>query len=379
MVIFISLFCGELSFAESNNNNFRFNGYIQDMPSIDFTKGVDGYNFNNVLHNRLNFRYSPTDNLRFAFEIRNRLISGDMVESFSPFLVEMLEHDSGLIDASYVPFSGDKWLFHTMSDRFYADWRYNNLQVRIGRQRINWGINMVSNPNDLFNTYSFFDIDYPERPGADAIRVQYFTGDMSRFDFAFSPDRDFENSTAALMYAFNKRAYDFQFVGGYYRNRLALGAGLAGSIYTTGFKGEVTLFNDFDKFDNFDYIDIVAAISFDHIFPNTMYVLFEALYNGGYKNNAGNLLMLTEPMSPDNIFISKYALTGSLTYPISPILTTSLAGVYMPDINAFYVSPNVTYSVVTNLDASLLAQYFYFNDEIEIENIAIFMRLKWSF
>jgi len=361
-------------------SNFDINGYIQDMPAIDFTKGVNGLNFNNTFHNRINMHYRPNDNLSFTFEVRNRLVSGDMIKDFSPFIVDMLEEDSGLVDASFVPYSGDNWLWHVMSDRFYMDWRSNKLQIRVGRQRINWGINMVSNPNDLLNTYSFFDIDYPERPGADAIRVQYFTGDLSRFDFAFSPDRELENSTVALMYVFNKNAYDFQLIGGYYRNRLAIGGGWAGSIGMSGFKGELTLFNDFDKFDSADNIDVVASVSFDYIFPNTLYVLLEGLYNGGHNSLVQNIFMMTEPMRADNIFISKYAVTASALYPISPVLSTSLAGSYMPDLNAFYVSPNFTYSVITNLDASLLAQYFFFDDkDFSLELLAFFMQVKWSF
>lgn len=361
-------------------DNFRINGYVQDMPSVDFLRGVDGFNFNNTLHNRINMRYRPNDNFNFVVEFRNRLIAGDMIKDFYPFIVDMLKEDGGLVDASFVPYSGDNWLWHVMSDRFYVDWRHENLQIRIGRQRINWGINMVSNPNDLFNTYSFFDIDYPERPGADAIRVQYFTGDLSRFDFAFSPDRDFENSTAALMYAFNRNAYDFQVVGGYFRNRLAIGGGWAGSIGMSGFKGEVTAFNDFDKFDSFNNIDIVASVSFDYIFPNTLYVMLEGLYNGGHSVIGQNLFMMTEPMRADNIFLSKYAVTASAMYPISPVLSTSFAGSYMPDMNAFYVSPNLTYSVVTNLDASILAQYFFFDDkDLSLEMLAFYMQVKWSF
>lgn len=39
---------------------------------------------------------------------------------------------------------------------------------------------MAWNPNDWFNTYNYFDFDYEERPGTDAIRVRvYFKDGMS--------------------------------------------------------------------------------------------------------------------------------------------------------------------------------------------------------
>jgi len=366
--------------GEASSNKFSIRGYLQEMPSLQFVTGVDGYSFNNTLHNRLNMQYQFSSNLHVAFEVRNRLLSGDMVKSLSPVIVDLLEKDNGLVDASMVPFSGDNWVWHLMSDRFYIDWKNNKLQIRLGRQRINWGINMVSNPNDLFNTYSFFDIDYPERPGADALRVQYFTGDLSRVDFAVNPHRELKKSTAALLYAFNTNAYDYQVMAGYYRERIALGGGWAGSIGNSGFKGEFTFFNDVDKMNSVKDIDLVASVSFDYIFPNTIYVLLEALYNGGHQSIEQNLLMMTEPMRADNIFFSKYALTGSAMYPVSPILSTSLAGSYMPDMKAFYLSPNFTCSLATNLDVSLLAQYFYIKQQTNsLESLAFYMQLKYSF
>jgi hypothetical protein len=367
--------------SDESSNKFRIHGYLQEMPSIQFIKGLEGYSFNNTLHNRLNMQYQFSGNLHIAMEVRNRLLSGDMIKTFSPVIVDMLEKDNGLIDASLVPLSGDNWVWHLMSDRFYIDWTKNKLQIRLGRQRINWGINMVSNPNDLFNTYSFFDIDYPERPGADALRIQYFTGDLSRLDFAVNPHRELNQSTAAMLYVFNKNAYDYQIMAGYYRERIALGGGWAGNIGKSGFKGEFTFFNDINRMYTLKDIDLVSSVSFDYIFPNTLYVLLEALYNGGHKkSNDQNIIMMTEPMRADNIFFSKYALTSSVMYPVSPILSTSLAGSYMPDMNAFYLSPNLTYSVVTNLDISILAQYFHISQHKNtVESLAFYMQLKYSF
>jgi hypothetical protein len=61
----------------------------------------------------------------------------------------------------------------------YLDYTAGKWQFRVGRQRINWGVNLVWNPNDVFNSFSYFDFDYEERPGSDAVRVQYYTGTTS--------------------------------------------------------------------------------------------------------------------------------------------------------------------------------------------------------
>lgn len=356
---------------------FIFNGYLKALPSLDFTNITDDINFNNIFHNRLNFRYSHSNNLFFVVEVRNRLLSGSMVSDYHNLLKESLKTDNGLVNASFVPASGKNHLWHLNSDRFYADWRHNDWQFRLGRQRINWGINMVSNPNDLFNTYSFFDFDYEERPGADALRIQHYTGDLSRWELAINPAREAEKSVAAMMYAFNTKGIDLQFIAGYYRNRTALGTGWATHIKESGFKGEVTLFNSLSKMDS---MTVVAAISLDHIFANGMYGFAEMLYNGGNRSGETNLLLMTEPMSADNIFISKYAITGSLNYPVSPILSTSAAAIYMPDLKGFYIMPSLSWSVVTNFDLTLLTQYFQVNHSgSPIRLFRPFLQTKWSF
>lgn len=354
---------------------FNAGGYLKTMPSVGYDNLSESYTFNNTLHNRINMRYRPSENLHFSLEFRNRLLSGDMVKQYGEIMTELLENDNGLVDASFVPFSNESHIWHLNADRFYADWHGGRWQVRLGRQRINWGINMVSNPNDLFNNYSFFDFDYEERPGSDALRVQYFPGEMSRVEIAVSPAETAKESVAAMLWGFNRSGYDFQFITGYYRNRTALGAGWAGHIRGTGFKGEATLFNSIDKPDSMTF---VASVGFDHMFGNGMYGFAELLYNGGHTSSA-NLLMLNEPMRADNIFISKYAVTASLMYPISPVLATSLAAMVMPDIDAFYIMPSLQWSVVRNLDAGFVVQLFRFAEDPGVTSINGYLQVKWSF
>jgi hypothetical protein len=351
------------------------NGYVKEMPSLSFDNVSDKPAFNNIVHNRINFRYRPSPELQFVVETRNRLLSGNMVKQLSGILPDMLEKDNGLFDASFVAYSHDNLIWHINSDRFYVDWQTGKWQLRMGRQRINWGINMVSNPNDLFNNYSFFDFDYEERPGADALRIQHFTGDLSRVELAVSPGKHIRQSVAAMLWAFNRKGYDFQLVAGYYHHRTALGAGWAGNIKSSGFKGEITLFNDIDLLDS---MNVVAAVGIDHLFSNGLYCFAEVLYNGGHISN-NNVFLLTEPMRADNIFISKYAATASLMYPVSPLLSVSLSGMYMPDIRAYYFLPNLRYSLMKNLDVSLLGQYFRFRDNTNFEQISMYLQAKWSF
>jgi hypothetical protein len=366
-----------LSAQAGKEGNFSFHGYLKALPSLDFNNITDGADFNHILNNRLNFRYTPVKNLSLVLEARNRILSGSMVTNYHDFMLESLKRDGGFFNASFVPASGSHYIWHIHPDRFYADWQHNQWQVRLGRQRINWGINMVSNPNDLFNNYSFFDFDYEERPGADALRLQYYTGDMSRLELAVSPARDTKRTVAAMLYAFNREGTDLQFLAGYYKHRTALGMGWASHIRESGFKGEVTLFNSIGKMDS---ATVVASVSMDHLFSGGLYGFIELLYNGGHRSGETNLLLMTEPMAADNIFISEYAVTASLNYPVSPILSATGAAMYMPDLNGFYAMPGMTWSAITNLDLHLLLQFFQVKqDQTALRLFRPYLQVKWSF
>ncbi len=354
---------------------FMAGGYLKGMPSAGYDNLTDKVLFNNIVHNRLNFRYNHNSRLFMVFEIRNRLLTGNTVKHYHKLISETLKYDDGLVQTNFVPVSNENILWHVNPDRLYVDWRNEKWQVRLGRQRINWGINMISNPNDLFNNFSFFDFDYEERPGADALRVQHYTGNMSRIELAVSPSKNAKESVAGMLWAFNSRGYDFQVITGYFKNRSAIGAGWAGNIKSTGFKGEFTLFNNLNYPDS---MNLILSVGFDHMFKCGIYGFAEFLYNGGHSGSA-DPLKITEPMRTDNPFISKYSTAISFMYPLSPVLSASFAALYMPDIRGGYLMPNIGWSIIKNLDASLVGQYFTFIDKVEQHNINIYVQVKWSF
>ena len=91
----------------------------------------------------------------------------------------MIGSDQGFVDLSWNILNEQSFFLNTTIDRLWVDLNYGKFQARIGRQRINWGQTLVWNPNDIFNAYSFFDFDYIERPGSDAVRLQYYPGSSS--------------------------------------------------------------------------------------------------------------------------------------------------------------------------------------------------------
>ncbi len=355
-------------------------GYVRAMPGISLDKDFSDPGFYSIMHNRLNFRVDIAPNLNLRLEGRNRLIYNEAFQDV-PFIKDVFEQDDGLINMSWVWLSEGSWIGHSEIDRLHLDWSIDSWRIRVGRQRINWGINLVSNPNDLFNTYSFFDFDYPERPGADALRVQHFLGGLSSIEIAVSPTRKGRESVAAAKYVYNWRGYDLQAVGGYYMDRLALGGGWAGHIKGAGFKGEATWFYDLEETKGIARGNIVAAAGLDYMFPKGTFAVLEFLYNGGHERSGQETFSITEPLRPDNIMFSSYAITLSADRAFSPVFSSGLAVMALPDIDAAFVMPNINYSVLTNLDMEVLAQLFLGgkNTIFEEAGYAFFASLKYSF
>ena len=364
----------------SSYPEYQLNGYLKYLPSYRKSPAFENAFFDQLLHNRLNLRANFNEKWTAYGSLRTRFFIGSSVREF-PFFKEFLEEDFGFFNISKVLWSGNNFMLHSTIDRLFTEYRTDKWQVRIGRQRINWGINLVSNPNDLFNTYSFFDFDYEERPGTDAIRISYFTGDLSRMEFAVAPGRTKEESVAAVYYSLNHRGYDLQFISGYFKDRWTGGFGWAGSIKDTGFKGEFSYFRDLNPVPGREAGNFVVSTSVDHIFGNGIFLVVEYLYNQPRQGSEQNVLLLTRPLQADNLSFTDHSVFVQGTYPISPILNAGLAGFYYPTDRAVFISPSFTGNVLENLDLLLIGQFFVGGSGSIFDQAGSLFAaaLKWSF
>ncbi len=355
---------------------FSCSGYLKDLPYLSLIRNGTA-SFDNLATFRLNVSARISSSTQLRLELRNRVMAGQTQWGLLAGEPSFRKGNNWLDLSVAEKFGNDHGLIHLMADRFYLEHSSDKWQFRAGRQRINWGINMVSNPNDLFNTYSFFDFDYPERPGADAVRVQYFASGMSRLEAAFAPADHISESIGALLYALNYKGYDLQFIAGYYRNRLTLGSGWAGHLGPAGFKGEISCFGSNDKVSK---NHLVASVSADYITKKGLYLVLEGLYNGGYQSPVEEGAALLQSLSADNIMISMYAVTASASYAISPIINGSMAVMMLPDTDAWFVSPSLVWSVTSTADISLISQLYASNSgDASILAATIAASLQWSF
>lgn len=372
--------------ASAQEKNWSLNGYIKELfmyyhPEQQLP-GTDTRNLTtNTIHNRLNFKWYASDQITAVVEMRNRLLTGSLIKEF-PDYQAVIDQDNGFLDLSFVPIEEQHWFLHSVFDRAYLDWTSGNWQVRLGRQRINWGINLVWNPNDVFNSFSYFDFDYEERPGTDAIRIQYYTGLTSSAELVYQFGETADEMALAGLYRFSRWSYDFQLMSGWVGPDYVFGAGWAGDIEGAGFRGEITHFTPREN-DSTSEKATVASISADYTFPSSLYIHSSVLYNShGKKGNAGGLnLLLTDNLSAKYLSFAQYALFGQCSFPVNPLFSASLSGIVNPNDGSWYFGPSLSYSLHNNLELMTTGQLFFGKDGSEYGDIGqlLFARLKWSF
>jgi hypothetical protein len=361
--------------------NWTLNGHLQSMGTV-WVQDWDGeWQTQTDIKNRLDFRWYPG---KFFVHIgmRNNFTFGMIPTMYYPYMADLAAHDPGYFDMTRLISKDTSYFMITNFDRFLLRYSAGNFQATVGRQRINWGVNMVWNPNDIFNTFDYFDFDYVERPGCDAVHLQYYTGPTSSVEVAAKLDSE-ERLTLAGMYKFNKWSYDFQFLGGYMTGDYVVGAGWSGQIKGAGFNGEMSYFHPEENFSDTSGV-FISSIGFNYTFKNSLMLQFSGLYNSGGTTGPAGMgagFFIAREISAKTFTLAKYSLFGNVSYPITPLFTCSLASMYNPSDKSVYAGPTFDFSLTSNIEFMITAQLFFGEQGTEFGDYGklAYGRLKWSF
>lgn len=363
----------------------EISGYFSDVVSVIHWKGFNPV-WDNNLQNRTRLKWVPLRWVDLEVQARTRFLFGETVRN-TPGYATGLDADRGIADLSRNLANGNSYLLNSQLDRVFLHFAGGPFEITVGRQRINWGQTFVWNPNDIFNAYSFFEFDYPEKPGSDAVRIQYFSGIANSLELAVKADSG-GRITAAGMARLNWKNYDFQFLAGTLDGEdLFAGMGWSGSIYGAGFKGEASYFHPLSNARDTSGM-LLFSLSTDYSFANSWHLLAEMLlrYQDRRIPELNIAEYLTTPASVKNLAIANVNLLAQLSIPIHELLNGSIAAMAVPGVKGIFASPDLTLSLSDNLEASLSAQYFHgrFPDPAtsveSTQSLAIgYFRLKWSF
>lgn len=286
------------------------------------------------------------------------------------------------VDLSGLWLNRKGWVIHSVFDRLYLEWRGKQDEIRLGRQRINWGRASLWNPNDLFNAYSFIDFDYEERPGADALRWTHTFGNFNSLELAARWSDSLTGMTIGALYKGYYKGVNFQTLAGYYRDDIAVGGGWEADLGMWGWKGESTVFVPLSTTDGRG-----TVVSFSTDLTRT----WESglLLGGGYllntsaSSSATSLFAdLNERVDARSLYPYRHSVLAQIGYPMTPLFNTNLAVVYSPgQDNTLFISPVLSYSLASDWDLDLTGQIVaqdngeHYTSPLQ----AFFLRLRWSY
>lgn len=372
---------GILMAQEQTTKKLSLNGYVSNMQSVMFSDPAGDWITDNLFHNRLNFSYFPSENFTAILQFRNRFMYGQSLQTY-PGFANSIDNEPYFLDLSLNILNEKSFFLNSTIDRAYLKYTTGNLVLTFGRQRINWGQTFVWNPNDIFNIQNFFDFDYEEKPGSDALRLQYYTGSTSSAELAARLDSA-GNLTAAAYYRLNKWNTDFQFLGGIFEGEdIVTGLGWSGELGGAGFRGELSYFRPYNNFADTSGL-LFMSLSADYTFSNALYLQFEGLYNQmpeGFEFS--DLISYFQgPLNVKKMSFSEWNAFFSASYPITPLTSLSIAGMYFPDLSGFYAGPSLRHSLNNNTDLSFVAQIFNgeFSPSSRSSLAFLFLRYRLAF
>ncbi len=400
--LILLLSCANAALAQFGDEGKKvvLNGYLVNMQSVSISRVPDSlnltgnddptfYSTNLYFQNRLNAYWYASQYLTVSAQMRNRLLIGDQVRYD---VADQVKNGYASVGNWWNPSwniaVGNAYILNLAFDRIYMEYNRANWNVTLGKQRINWGKTFAFNPNDMFNTYAYFDFDYEEKPGTDAIRAMYYTGVASSVEVAANIDSANQVS-AALKWNANAANYDFQVLGGVLKDRdLALGFGWSGYIGGAGFRGELGYYHPFTNFMDTAGVAMLST-GVDYNINAKWMVQAEVMLAKLAPGAAPQFTDFYQPaQSVKDLATSPFQLLGSVMYQASPLSSLSMAAIWYPhkNIQGIFIGPSWTYSLANNFSAAFYWQFFHGKipdsgtgtSTMQTANAA-FLRLKYSF
>lgn len=358
-------------------NYYSLTGFIKKLETVKIEKIEGKWQTMSCVQNRFDLRIYPTSTITAHFGMRNIFDYGQIPAENYPEYADMETADNGFWDLTNCLAKDTSYVLYTNFDRAYIEFSRGNLEVVFGRQRINWEINQIWNPNDIFNTFNYFNFDYSERPGCDGVKFQYYLGMTSSAEFAYKIDKE-KKITWAGMFKFNKWSYDFQFLSGVMEEDLVIGSGWSGQIGKAGFNGEISYFTKKNELSNSIGL-LIGSWGGNYGFANGLFLQTAILYNS--KGTTGPAASENVEITAKSLTRAKYNLFGSTSYPLTPLFKITLSAMLNPNDSSSYLGPSLDLSLTQNLDLKFQGQIYYGDEGTEFGDWGkmFFFRLKWSF
>ncbi|RMF00813.1 MAG: hypothetical protein D6772_05790, partial [Bacteroidetes bacterium] len=139
--------------AQDDYPKLYLNGYVKQLQSGNFFneafpdlrqgKLVDTFLLDNFLHHRLNVDWQLGGGWSVQGGLRTRFFYGEVVKA-NPLYAEQIDQGSNdWLKASSIWLDNNSLVGHSVIDRLYGEYTQDAWEIRLGRQRVNWGISTI--------------------------------------------------------------------------------------------------------------------------------------------------------------------------------------------------------------------------------------------
>jgi len=362
------------SSAAAEEPGMQFSGYIKSLALVSRTLAGEPY-WLDLNRLRLQLQGPVASWLSMDLQYDNEVLVGDYLHT-TQFQRQKDLPSGQYWDAQANYLEGrDAYARHRLY-RASATLSLQDLDVKLGRQRIAWGTGRFWSPLDLLNPVNPVAVEREERPGVDAALVQWKFGPVSRLSAVCAPRRR-ADSDRALQWHGNTSGLDYSVVGGAIAGWNVLGLDIASQAGEAGIRAEATW--QHPRTPGTSAFQRVM-VGLDYAFANTLTLSAELYYNGAGSRDpahydlegqaAGRVLALATR------YLGLYA-----GYEITPLLASRSYLVFNLDDGSGALDTRLTWSVQTNVELSLALQRFTGSRESEFRRWpnTWLAQLQWFF
>lgn len=330
-----------------------------------------------------------------AYLAYDQEVSAGTLDTFEAQLGEAVDTEQWApLDWTIVDTDSVRWdhLFY----RLYLDWDGEHAGVRVGRQRVPWGVGRLWNPIDRFNALPPLAIQADQSTGVDAVNLRWRFSGFTYLQGVYAAAADPDDQSGALRLHGTLWDVDYSIVGGNFEGAWTAGFDLDGNLGQAAARAEVVWSHSNREirpigagapFELGSYWQAVASIDYLFDLGTGVYALLEHLYNGnalGFgAGTPGNLLPLfaetdtpppgTPPMveGPFVTFASNARFGGSrvvtrshnltgveLYYDLTPEVRADFLAIYDWEGHSASFFPSLRWNATDWLEITVAGQLF---------------------
>lgn len=322
---------------------------------------------------RNQFLFRPDGGSEFRLELDNQGSWGSYLDTRQKLLLDGLQKEN-YFDLSLMPIDEQYVQWRTRVHRLSYRLTEEDFDFSVGRQRIAWGTARIWSPGDLFNQVSPTAIEVGEIPGADSVHLAIRTDDDTQFELAGSIGTDSEDTRWGVKAKRSISSYDVSLLVGQTGEQKVLGFDFTGYLGDAGLRGEAVWFSD-------DYRDYIQAVmSYEYVFPNSVSLLVEYLYNGGNLENFSLSNLQSYEKYSSITTVNKHFIGIRSGGQIDQLLSAGVVCILDLEGESSFLYPNLVYNWKQNIDVMAGVQLFYGDQgEYSHNKHAGVMMLTWYF